>query len=245
MSTAVSHISALPIGVLSLIFNIPIFAFGIWYEGRSFGYKSLYATVALSVFLDIFAFVPPITNDLLLSAIFGGAMSGFGLGLVFTQQSTTGGTDIIAKVLSGVFKHLSIGSILLAVDAIIIAFATVVFADLRTALYSVVALFISTKVIDTMLEGIDYAKMALIISDEYMLIGNAINKDLVRGATVLSGTGAYSKAQKNTLLCTLRNREIPKLKELVYKYDESAFVIVADVREVLGEGFKIQNMQKQ
>lgn len=240
-ATALNYLTGFGIGTITLLLNIPIFILGVWQEGKSFGVKTLYATIMLSVFLDLFGMVPVITRDLFLASVFGGMMSGAGLGLIFRQQATTGGTDIIAKVLHKRFSYLSVGKVLLVIDVMVVVFATLIFNDLQTGLYSAIALFVSSKVIDIILEGIDYAKIAFIISDHYEQISTAIVHEVNRGATIINGAGCYSKAPKNTIMCTLRNREIPHLKEVVWKHDKNAFMIVSDAREVLGEGFKNTN----
>jgi len=238
IATVLHYVSSFPIGVLSLVLNIPLFILGITLQGKQFGIKSIYSTIVLSIFIDVFNFIQPVTNDLLLASLFGGILSGLGLGLVFVAGATTGGSDIIATLLQKIFRHISMGRLLLITDLSVIAFATIVFKNLQTGLYSVIALYASSYMIDTLLEGVGYAKTVFIVSDNYMQIADSISIELKRGVTGLHGLGMYSGKDKTILMCTMKRNEIPRLKDVVRKIDEKAFVILADVREVLGEGFK-------
>lgn len=237
LSTVLNYLISLPVGVISILCNIPLYILGLTYEGKSFVFKSLYATVVFALFIDLFSFLPNIVNDLTLASVFGGVLTGVGYGMVLQANASTGGTDIVAKLINRKFKHVSIGTIIFAVDMLVITFAVIVFKNIYTGLYSVVALFVSSKIIDLLLEGANFAKLAFIISNDSQTTANAIINDLNRGATFLSGKGVYTDTDKNVILCTIKKNEIGKLKELVFKFDRSAFVIITDAREVLGEGF--------
>ncbi len=237
LSTAVNYLTNLPVGTLSILFNIPLYILGYFSEGKSFVMKSAYATAALAMFIDAFAFIPHVVSDLLLSAVFGGAMAGAGYGLVLAFGATTGGSDIIAKLVNKKRRHISMGSILFVIDAAVIAFAAFTFRNLYTALYSVIALYISSKVIDLLLEGVNFAKLAIIITDKSAETAGAITRTINRGATYLSGSGVYTGKRKNLIMCSLKKNEITMLKSIVAGIDPRAFVIITDVREVLGEGF--------
>jgi uncharacterized membrane-anchored protein YitT (DUF2179 family) len=165
-------------------------------------------------------------------------LSGAGLGLVLLGGATTGGTDIIAKLICKRFPTFSIGRLILIADVFVIALAVVVFHNLYTGLYSVIALYASSLVIDSLLEGVDFAKTIFIITNKDREIADAVMKNLKRGVTGLYGEGMYTGNKKTVLLCTLKKNQIPKLKELVVRIDPNAFVITTDVREVIGDGFK-------
>ncbi len=237
LATVLHYITGFPIGIIAIALNIPLFILAIRSEGRVFGAKSLYATILLSFFIDIFAGFPPVTEDILLASLFGGLLMGLGLGLVLVAGATTGGTDIVVKLVQRGIRHLPIGRTLLVVDVLVIAFATVVFRDIKIGLYSVISLYSSTYMIDTIVDGGKFAKTVFIISDKYERIAESIKYDLQRGVTGLRGIGMYSGSEKIILMCTLKRNEIPRLKDLVRENDKSAFVILTDVREVLGEGF--------
>jgi uncharacterized membrane-anchored protein YitT (DUF2179 family) len=232
------HLFGFPVGVTMLVINVPLFLSGIMIHGRHFGIKTLLATVLLSVFIDGTVFLPLLTDDLLLAAVLGGAMLGLGLGLVFARNGTTGGTDLMAKLLHTVLPFISMGKLLFFVDVCVVAGAAIVFQDFELGLYAGISIFIGARVIDLVLEGVDYAKLAIIISDRADAIADGLLERLDRGVTGLHGKGMYTRKAKNVLLCITRNHEIPKMKQIVRDEDPDAFVIVTDVREAQGEGFK-------
>ncbi len=239
-----------PVGALMLILNIPLFIFGIKYIGGKFIVRTLFSTVFLSAAIDL---SKPVTNsfnvqfalekltaspDYLLYSIFGGFFMGLGLGLVFKSGATTGGTDLAARIVHHFFPGLTMGKALLLIDSAVIIFAAVAFNSFLLALYAILALYISSKVIDVILEGVNYAKAVFIISDFPDEIAKDIMKELDRGVTALSGTGMYTGKEKRVLYCILQRGQLPALKTLVKKIDPMAFIILGDVTEVLGEGFK-------
>ncbi len=237
LATVLNFLTNIPVGTIMIICNIPLYILGITYEGKAFAANSLFGTVMLSLFIDVFAFLPCIVTDLILASLFGGVLTGIGLGMVLQAGASTGGTDIIAKVLNRKLKHISMGTLIFIIDMIVIFLAVVVFKNIYTGLYSVVALFVSSKMIDLLVEGANFAKLAFIISNDSEKTANAIINNLNRGATYLSGKGVYTNNDKNVILCTIKRNEIGKLKELVFEVDKNAFVIITEAREVLGEGF--------
>jgi uncharacterized membrane-anchored protein YitT (DUF2179 family) len=232
------HLAGFPVGVTMLVINVPLFIGGIIIHGRHFGIKTLLATVLLSVFIDGTVFLPLLTDDLLLAAVLGGAMLGLGLGLVFRNNGTTGGTDLMAKLLHTVFPFISMGKLLFFVDVCVVAAAASVFRNVELGLYAGISIFLGARVIDLVLEGVDYAKLAIIISDRSEEITRGLLDRLDRGVTGLHGEGMYTRKAKNVLLCITRSREIPKMKQIIREVDPDAFVVVTDVREAQGEGFK-------
>ncbi len=238
LSIIVNHITGVPLGLLIMIFNIPIFLWGLRHFSRKYMLFSLAGMFLLSAFTDILSFLRPITDDFLLSAIYGGVLMGLGVGLVFSAGCTTGGTDIAAQILKKRFPFISVGRFVLIIDAFIVTLAGLVFGNWEVTLYSAIALYISTYIIDLIVEGGDFAKAAYIISDKKELLAKEISKQLERGTTVLHGSSFYSGEKKAVLLCVVNKYEITKLKNIIKEIDESAFVIVSDTREVLGNGFK-------
>ena len=239
ISTIIYHKLGLPIGILIFAINVPIFIAGLVKFGLKFTLNSLVGMMAFSVFADVFAFITPITEDLLLSSVFGGILMGVGFGLVFLNDGTTGGTDIAAKFLQTKFPNLSIGRLILALDVLVITAAGLVFWQWETILYSSITLFLSSRLLDTTLEGVDFAKMALIISDKHADISQSIFSVLGRGVTGFNASSPYTGDGKNVLMCVIRKNEIYDLKALIKKIDPMAFVILSDVKEVLGYGFKL------
>lgn len=232
-------VPAIPVGSAVIALNLPLFLLG-W---RLLGWKllasSLFATAATSLGVDLLAACysfPPM--DPMLASVFGGALIGLSLGMVFLQGATTGGTDLIARLLKLRFGHLPMGTLVMAVDLVVIALAALAFHSLSSALYGLVSLYISSLVIDRVLYGLDNAKVAYIISDHNEQIADAIVHDLDRGVTILQGQGAYTGADKQVLMCAFKQREIASIKAAVKGIDPDAFLIVCNAHEVLGEGFR-------
>lgn len=236
LAIVIKNFTGIDLSITNLILNIPLFLLGLKIKGKDFGGKTLFATIFLSIALTYTKFVPSITSDLLLACIFGGIFSGVGLGLVFAAFATTGGTDLAASIIQHFAKHLSVSKIMFVLDAIIIMIGFVVFGAEKT-MYAIISVYIAVKVIDGILEGINFSKAAFIISDKYQQISDELMVQLDRGVTGLDGRGMYTNVEKKVLFCVVSKKQIIKLKDIVRNFDESAFIIVADVREVLGEGF--------
>ena len=226
------------VGLFSLMINIPLFLLGGHHLGKKFFFGSLVGALACSVFLDLFALLPIPQTDVMLAALYGGILSGVGIGLVFLGGASTGGTDIVAKLLRRRFRTLPLGRLMLAVDLVVITLTGVVYHDISKALYSAVPLYVSSVVMDGLIYGLDYSTVALIISDEFSAMTAAIEEKLDRGVTILDGQGGYSGERKQVLLCAIRRRQVPQLKDLVREIDPAAFVILQEAHQVLGEGFR-------
>jgi len=255
ISTVIYYLSGarLPVGLVMLLFNIPLFILGMKFIGRKFVFLTLFATIFMSVAIDIMKpftdfFVSsylsrlenmPASPDLLLYSIFGGVFMGAGLGIVFKSGATTGGTDLAARIVNHFIPAFTMGQVLLFIDACIVIFAAIVFKSFLLALYSIVTLFISSKVIDAILEGVNFAKAIFVISDESETIAKRIMAELDRGVTALKGKGMFTGQDKQVLFCVVHRSQIPQLKEIVKEVDKRAFIVLADIREVLGEGFQI------
>ncbi len=237
-ATVVHYVLGLPVGLTMLFMNIPLFAMGVYRLGLSFGFRSLYGTLALSVAIDGMArFLPVPTQEPLLASLYGGAMVGLGLGLVFRYRGTTGGTDLAAAVLRS-YTGINIGQLLFMVDALVVLAAGLTFHSWELAMYALLTIFVTAWVIDLVQEGISYAKAFFIISARTDDIAEAILTRLDRGVTALKGQGLYTRTDRDVLLTVVNRSEVSRLKEVVYEIDPAAFLILTDVREVLGEGFK-------
>lgn len=228
-----------PVGVTVIILNIPLFLLGWKLLGGKMLLGSLYAMFISSIFIDLFT---PLWDwqpmEPFLATIFGGLTMGLSLGLIFQQGSTTGGTDLAARLLKLKLAWLPMGKLLMAVDLVVIVLVALAFRALDTMLYGLVALYISSIAMDGVLYGLDNAKVAYIISDHNEEISRSIVEDLDRGVTVLHGQGAYTGTDKKVLLCAFKQREIASIKNLVKEIDPAAFLIVCPAHEVLGEGFR-------
>lgn len=226
----------IPLWFTNTVLNIPVFILGYILMGRKFLGRSLFGTLMLSFWLYI---LPPLDlaqGDYMLAALFGGLFSGAGVGLVLRANGTTGGTDMVAALIHRKLRHYTVAQIMMILDGCIVLTGLFLFG-IRSTLYAIVAIFVATKVSDSVLEGFNYSKAAYIITDQYEEIAKRIMEELDRGLTGLSAKGMYTNEDKCVLYCVVSMKEIVVLKELVSEVDRNAFVIVSDVREVLGEGF--------
>ena len=230
---------AIPVWLTTLVVNIPLVLIAFKVFGLKFLAKTTFAYLFLTFSLFLLEEHVHVTleTDFFLAAIIGGVVCGVGVGLVYRQLATTGGSVLIAALLHRIFKHIPTSRILMTIDWSIILLGFFAFGFERT-MYAIIAIFVSTKAMEYILEGLNFAKAAFIISEDSHKIANALTEQMDRGVTSLDGRGAYTGHEKNVLLCVVSKREIARLKEVVANIDKKAFVIVADVREVLGEGFK-------
>ena len=226
------------VGLYSLLINVPLFLIGGHQLGKKFLFGSLAGALATSFFFDLFAGIAVPQADMMIGALYGGIISGVGIGLVFLAGASTGGSDIVAKLLRRRFRTLPLGRLMLVVDLIVISLTGIVYHDISKALYSAVPLYVTSVVMDGLIYGLDYSTVALIISDAYEPIVQAIEQKLDRGVTILDGHGGYSGAPKQVLLCAIRRKQVPQLKDLVREIDPNAFVILQEAHQVLGEGFR-------
>ena len=229
------------VALWSFILNVPLFLAGLRSIGRSFFVGSLAGMLLSSLFLSLTEVIPVPELEPLMRAVFGGAGTGAGLGLVFLAGASTGGSDIAARLLRPVAPELPIGRLMLIIDILVVALTGLVFGDVSRALYSAVCLYVCSIVIDSIIYGFDYSNMAIIVSDRYEEIGQAINSRLDRGVTVLKGQGFYTGKDKNVILSAMKKRQAAELKALVSEIDPEAFIILSDAHQVLGDGFKRYN----
>ncbi len=225
-----------PVGATNLFLNIPFFLIAWKIKGGRFIQKALYGVVCFSVALLLVPTYEVVHRDYLMAAILGGALNGLGLGLVFSQNASTGGSDLLVTLLHRWFPGVSVSELLIFIDGIIVLAGMGVFG-MHTGLYSIVAVFVTGRVSDALLAGLKFAKMVYIISESPLVISENIMQEMERGVTGLSGKGMYSGSDKNILMCVVSKKEVVKLIDIVKRADEKAFVIVMDAKEVQGEGF--------
>lgn len=222
----------------SVLFNIPLFAISIRGVGKQFFWGSLAGMTLTNLFITLFAAEKSPVDDPLLACLYGGVLAGFGMGLVLVAGCSTGGVDILARLLRPMVPHLPIGRIMLCVDLVIVALTGLIFGDINKALYSALTLYICGKTLDSVVYGLDYSTVALIVSDQHNAIAAAIHEKLHRGVTVLKGHGAYSGKGKEVLLTALRKRQTAELKAILADIDPGAFIILQEAHQVFGEGFR-------
>jgi uncharacterized membrane-anchored protein YitT (DUF2179 family) len=226
------------VALWSLLINIPLFLLAFKGVGRNFFFGSLAGMLFSNLFLTLFSGLPVPQTEPLLASLYGGLMSGVGLGFVFIAGASSGGSDVLARLLRPKFPNLPIGRIMLAIDTSVIIITGIAFGDLNKTLYSAVTIYVCTMSLDMVVYGLDYSTVAMIVSDQYEQIGRAICEKLDRGVTVLDGRGFYSGNTKQVLLSAIKKRQAAELKQLVTDIDPNAFVILQESHQVLGEGFK-------
>lgn len=225
------------VGLVTAVMNIPLFIAGGLRIGKKFLLLSLTGALSSSVFIDLFSGLSRIYTEPLLGSVYGGFICGLGLGLVYVTGGSTGGSDIVVRLVKNAQQEWPIGFIATAFDGLVAVLSGVVTGDLRNILYSFIAIFVSGRVIDAVIYRFDYSRVALIISDSFAQIVDRIGSDLGRGATLLHGQGSYSRADKKIVLTAVKRQQMTELKKLVTDIDKSAFVIILEAHQVLGDGF--------
>ena len=239
LATALSHISRLPVGAWSLLLNLPLIALAWWKLGLRPLFKTILATVLLSVFIDLLTpLLPGYTNNVLLAAVFGGGLFGIGMGLIFVRGASTGGTDLVSLLLNISFPNVSVATLLMVVDALVVLFAVCIFRDIEVALYSAVTIFITSKVIDSIMQGVDYAKVIYIVSEHGEEINRRLAGEMELGVTIVNAKGGYTWRDKHLLMLVVRRSMFAQTLRLVRDTDPAAFLFVTSATEVRGEGFK-------
>ncbi len=225
------------VGIVSIVINLPLFILSGLKIGRKFFVGSLVGMVISSVLIDLLGAVEFPTVEPLVSVLYGGVLCGLGLGMVFVCGASTGGSDILVRLLKLHWRNVPIGQISMVFDFIVVALTGIVYGDLTKALYTGITVFVTGQVLDAVIYRFDYSKVALIISDEYELIAQRIGEQLDRGATFLHGEGSYSHRQTKVVLAAVKKQQVAELKELVTRIDPNAFIIVQEAHQVLGDGF--------
>ena len=232
------YILKVPVGTTILLLNIPLFIIAYFKVGKEFFAKAVIGTIFLSIFLNAFEKINPITEDRFLAFLYGSVIVGIGTAMVLKVNGSTGGTDLLANIIRSFKPHLKTGSLIVTLDTIIIIANTFFFKDIEVGLYSALAIYILGKILDIFFEGINFTKMLIIISPKWEEISKKINEELRRGTTALYGEGMYTKEEKKLLLCIMSRSEIVEARKLIEKIDPTAFVIISNAREVYGKGFK-------
>lgn len=231
----IHHYTNYPIGLVSFAMNVPLFVIGYHSMGKLFAFRSLIATVLFSAVIDLSS-LQPMTDDPLLSAIYGGAMLGLGLGLIIRGGATTGGTDMMAQMVHARFQFISTGAVLFAIDFIVIVAASLTIGQTQ-ALYAIICVFIADRVIDMIIAGFTSNKACFIISERWEAITERIMREMDRGVTQMMAKGAYTGKSRPVVLCVISRTEVARMKDIVRQTDGNAFVFITEAHEALGEGF--------
>lgn len=227
---------SVPVWLSNLLLNIPIFLTALKIKGRKYMKMTLFANLCFTAALFLIPVPSAPQKDFVLAAVVGGVLTGAGLGLVFSRGCSTGGTDLLGAVIHHCFPYYPVGQILFLLDCVIIAAGACAFG-IRPAVYAAVAVYLTTRLMDTIVAGGNFAKLAYIISDHHEEIGQSVMSQLGRGVTVLEGTGMYTGKTRKTLMCVVDRKQISRVSQIARNIDKKAFVIISDIREVQGEGF--------
>lgn len=241
VATLLHYTVGTPIGVMYLILNIPLFLIAFRKIGGEFIIKSTICALLTSIGVQLLSFLPRYSGgngNMFLVAIYGGILEGIGMALVFLRGSTTGGTDIASRILKLRWPFVPMGRMMMIIDAFIILISIAVFKSVNNGLYAIIEIFVSSRVIDAILYGSDNGKMAVVISDKNEDIAQTINSEIGRGVTMLKGSGFYTGRERDVLLCAVRRQQTSQIRSIVHKQDSSAFVIMCEASDVMGEGFK-------
>ena len=238
IATITYYLLKIPFGAMIFVLNIPLFLFAGYRLGKEFLIKAIVGTISLSLFIDIFDKYPSITTDRFLACIYGGVLIGLGTAIILKVNSSTGGTELIGNIIKTYNPHISMSRNLMIIDMVIIVLNILFFREIEIGLYSVIAIYLYGKMIDIVFEGVYYTKLLFIISDKNQEISDKIGQEVKRGVTGLYGKGMYSNKDKLILICAASRSDISKIKNIAKDIDERCFIVVANAREVLGEGFK-------
>ena len=231
----INHLTHLPVGTLTLALNIPLFILGYRAMGRIFAFRSLIATILFSLLIDLRP-QNPVTLDPLLGTLYGGVLLGFGLGLIMRGGATTGGTDMVARMVHRRFSFISVGSFLFAIDCSVVVAAGFIIGTTE-ALYAMINIFLTARIMDVVMIGFSGNKSCLIISEAWQSISSRIMSEMDRGVTLLSARGAYTGKERPTLLCVISRTEVMALKRIIREEDERAFIVITEAHEAIGDGF--------
>lgn len=238
IATILYYTLDVPMGITILVLNLPLFVIATFRLGKKFLIKALAGTISISIFIDMFEVLTPFTNDKFLACICGGIFSGAGTAIILHANSSTGGSDLLSNIIRSYNNRLRTGNLIVFIDAIIVLANVIVFKNIEVGLYSAITIFILGNMIDIIFEGINFTKLIFIISNKNEEISLAIGLEVGRGTTGLYGKGMYTGNDKLVLMCAATRSDVMKIKEITQNIDQDAFIIIANSREVFGEGFK-------
>lgn len=238
IATITYYLFQIPMGIVILVANIPVFIIALKKIGTKFFLKSILGTVSLSIFIDIFDKIQPLTNDKFLASIYGGIIVGIGTAIILKAHSSTGGSDLVSNIIKAYRPNVKIGAWIVYIDTVIVGLNVIFFKNIEIGLYSAIAIYLMGKMVDIIFEGIDFTKLVIVISKKSEEISKEIEEQIERGITGLYGKGMFTNEERLVLLCATHRKDIGKIKEIAKSVDEDCFIIISDAREVLGNGFK-------
>lgn len=239
IATILYHTFGIPTGISFAVINIILLAIAFKVIGYRFVRDTVLGSMLLSVFVQVFSYLPPVTEDIMLAAIFGAVCYGAGIGLTLIEGASTGGTDILSRLFQVAFPHIKIGSLLMLVDSFVVLASFVVFKDTELLLYGIAALFISSFSINILISKLNISKLAFVVTDKGTEISQTLVSESPRGVTVLDATGAYTMEKRNVLMCALKENELPQFQRRILELDDKAFIIFSESQQIVGNGFRV------
>lgn len=239
IATMFHSITGIQMGTLTFLLNIPLVILGLIVLGKRFTINTFRTLFILTIITNLLEFVLPVyTENVLMASIFGGAAIGIGMGIIFLRGSTTGGTDILGRVLLRFFQHIPLGKILLVIDFVIVVAAGIYYQTLEAALYALISVYVTERAMDSVLYGFDETRIAYVVTDHPTEVAQRVMDETERGITYLHGEGGYQRDDKLVIMCAMPSRQFSKFKRIVLEVDHAAFIMVAPASNVIGEGFK-------
>lgn len=239
ISTILYHTLNIPTGASFAVINIILLAISLKALGKHFVLTTVAGSLVLSLFIELFSWLPPVTTDIMLASIFGSVLYGIGIGLTLIAGASTGGTDIVGRLIQCLFPHVKIGSLLLFVDAIVIGASLIIFKNVELTLYGIVALFIASLSINMLISKLNISKLAFVVTDKGEEISKTLVSESPRGVTLINATGAYTMENKKVLMCALKESELPQFQKRILEMDKEAFIIFSESQQIVGNGFRV------
>lgn len=239
IATILYHTLSIPTGLSFAVINVILLLISLKALGKHFVGTTIVGSLLLSLFVQLFSYLPPVTTDMLLASIFGSVLYGIGIGLTLIEGASTGGTDIISRLIQCIFPHVKIGSLLLVVDALVIGASLCVFKNVNLTLYGIVALFLASFSINLLISKLNISKLAFVVSDKGVDISKCLVSESPRGVTLIKATGAYTMGEKSVLMCALKENEIPQFQRRILELDSEAFIIFSESQQIVGNGFRV------
>ncbi len=245
IAVILNYLFGLPLGMVTMAINIPLLLLAWFFLGKDFTVKTLKSVLILTIMLDYVApYFPIYKGEYILAALFGGLGIGVGLAIIFMRGSTTGGTDILSRLIQRRYRHVPIGKVMMGIDVVVLICSMMVFHNIEAGLYGLICIFASAKALDSILYGMDNGKVLLVFSSKVEEMSKKILVDLYRGVTFLRGVGAYSGEERQVMLCAVRSNEYHKAEEIIKEFDPEAFVITLEAGEIQGYGFRYLTEEK-
>lgn len=239
ISTILYYNFKIPAGITYYVINIALLVIGLKKLSRRFIIRTLVSSGLVSLFIDIFSNLPPITNDVVLASFFGGVIFGIGMGLTLIEDSSTGGTDILGRIIQSQHPHVQIGKILMLIDLVIIAFSLITFREVDITLYGIMSLYLSTTAVDLLMHKLNVSKLVFVISDKGETIAKSLVSGSKRGVTIIDAVGAYTMNEKKVLVCAMKENEMPSFQNKVLTLDKDAFIVASESQKIFGKGFYV------